>query len=94
MNELEEKLKGKKIKFISVSIDRNQKAWLNWVKDNKLKGIQLHTRGDQTLSNAFNIRGIPRFILLGKNGEVIQSNTYRPTQTKELHDLITNLKGL
>ena len=94
MNELEEKLKGKKIKFISVSIDKNKAAWLKWVKEKELKGIQLHTNGDKTLSKAFNIRGIPRFILLGKKGEVIKSKAFRPGQTEALYDLIINLKGL
>lgn len=92
--EVAEQFKGKKIKFISISIDKDKKAWLNYVKENELKGLQFHMAENQNFMKAFGIRGIPHFILLDKKGNVVENGAFRPTQTDSLVNLLKNLKDI
>ena len=66
LKELEEKYAGKDIHFVSLSCDKNKKAWENMVTKEQLKGIQLHMGTDRTFMDAYLINGIPRFILLDR----------------------------
>ena len=94
LKKLEEKMHGKKIAFVSISVDKDKKAWETMVKDLKLGGIQLHNGGNNALLEAFNITGIPRFILLDKKGNVLRSNMIRPSSEKEINDFLSGLKGI
>ena len=69
LKELEEKYAGKDIHFVSLSCDKNKKAWENMVTKDQLKGIQLHMGTDRTFMDAYLINGIPRFILLDRDGK-------------------------
>ncbi|MEG0797138.1 MAG: redoxin family protein, partial [Odoribacter sp.] len=79
LKELEHKYKDKNIHFVSLSCDKNKATWEKMVKDDKLGGIQLHCGGDKTFSKAYIIRGIPRFILLDREGKIIEANMSRPS---------------
>jgi len=92
LKKLEEEFKNKPIKFVSISVDdarRNggswdkaKAKWKKFVKDNKLGGIQLFAdRGWQSdFIKLYGIRGIPRFILIDKKGNIINPNAPRPSQ--------------
>lgn len=94
LKKLEEKMHGKKIKFVSLSVDKDKAAWEKMVKDEKLGGIQLHNGGDNALMEAFGINGIPRFILLDKSGTVIRAKMIRPSNEQEIYDFLMKLKGI
>ena len=76
---LEEKYGKKNIYFVSISCDRDKAAWEKMVKEDKLGGIQLHNGGDNTFMDAYMITGIPRFILLDKEGKIINAKMTRPS---------------
>lgn len=82
LKELEEKYAGKDIHFVSLSCDKNKKAWENMVTKDQLKGIQLHMGTDRTFMDAYLINGIPRFILLDRDGKIISANMTRPSDPK------------
>lgn len=82
LKELEEKYAGKDIHFVSLSCDKNKKAWENMVTKDQLKGIQLHMGTDKTFMDAYLINGIPRFILLDRDGKIISANMTRPSDPK------------
>lgn len=82
LKELEEKYAGKDIHFVSMSCDKNKKAWENMVTKDELKGIQLHMGTDKTFMDAYLINGIPRFILLDRDGKIISANMTRPSDPK------------
>lgn len=84
LKELEEKYAGKDIHFVSLSCDKNKKAWENMVKKDELKGIQLHMGTDKTFMDAYLINGIPRFILLDREGNIISANMTRPSDPKTI----------
>lgn len=82
LKKLEEAYAGKDIHFLSLSCDKDKKAWENMVKKDELKGIQLHMGGDRAFMEAYRINGIPRFILLDRDGNIISANMSRPSSAK------------
>ena len=93
LKELEKKMHGKKIVFVSISCDDERRAWVDYVKKNNMSGVQLNTEGNQAFMDAYKVNGIPRFILLDKKGKIINANMTRPSDPKTLKTLST-LKGI
>lgn len=79
---LEEKYADKDIYFVSLSCDKNKKAWEDMVKKDEMKGIQLHLGVESPFMDAYLINGIPRFILLDREGKIISANMTRPSDPK------------
>ncbi len=103
LKKLEEEFKNKPIKFVSISVDdarRNggsrkkaEEKWRKFVKDNKLGGIQLFSDAgwQATFIKKYGIRGIPRFILIDKEGKILDPNAARPNNPS-LKDKLRTLK--
>ena len=99
---LEKQYHGKNIQFVSLSIDDDRshggswdKARENWktmIADKELSGIQLFApNGWQSqFVLDYKIKGIPRFILIDPNGNVVTPDAPRPSDTK-LQELFTTL---
>lgn len=87
LKKLEEQYKDKKIHFVSISVDtKTQKQqWLNFVEKNNLQGTQLMADNDfkSDFIQKFGINAIPRFILIGPDGKIIDNDAKRPSN-KEL----------
>lgn len=81
LRDLEKRLAGKPIVWISVSLDLQKQVWLDFLKKNKMTGIQLLC--DKGFKHPFvkqiGLSGIPRFLLLDQEGKVIDVNTLRPS---------------
>lgn len=94
LKEMDEEYKGKNIAFVSLSIDKmeNKDKWLKMIEDEDLKGIQLLADNDwnSDFVTSYNIRGIPRFILLDDKGNIINSNAPRPSDPN-LKELLNGL---
>ena len=90
MQKLEKSYEGKKVAFVSISIDKDKTAWDKWQKDKTMTGVQLYAPQEQVRSFAqsYGINTIPRFILVGKDGKVIDDNAPRPSDVKEITELI------
>lgn len=90
LQQLEKKYYGKKIKFVSISVDspNTKSKWKKMIADKNMSGVQLFADGDNSLMNAYQIKGIPRFILLDTNGKIINSNAPRPSSRNALESLI------
>jgi len=80
LQKLEERYQGKDIHFVSISCDTNRNAWENRVKAG-LKGVQLHLAAGNTFMDEYMITGIPRFILLDKEGKIISADMSRPSDS-------------
>jgi thiol-disulfide isomerase/thioredoxin len=93
LKELEHHFAKKNIAFVSISCDRDKSAWEKMVKKEKLGGIQLHNGGDRTFMNDYMVKGIPRFILLDREGKIINSRMTRPSNP-ETTQFIETLEGL
>ncbi|MGE8290142.1 MAG: TlpA family protein disulfide reductase [Sphingobacterium sp.] len=79
---LNEEFKGKPVAFVGVSVDQDKPKWDTYVKEKKLKGIQLHAGSDNELSNAYKVNSIPRYILIDKAGNLITPDSPRPSDPK------------
>lgn len=79
LQKLEEAYHGKDVAFVSISTDKDRAAWEKMVKEQNMGGYQLHNGGDRSLMNAYKVSGIPRFILIGKDGKIVSANMSRPS---------------
>jgi thiol-disulfide isomerase/thioredoxin len=82
LKELEKEYHGKNIEFVSISSDKPEKhqAWINMIKSKDMGGTQLFAGKDLDFMRAYQINSIPRFIFIGKNGEILNANAPRPSQ--------------
>ncbi|MBB6498945.1 TlpA family protein disulfide reductase [Pedobacter cryoconitis] len=96
LTKVEEDYKGKNIHFVSISVDKmaNQAKWHDYVKDNKLQGIQLLADKDfkSDFMMKFNVNSIPRFILIDPNGKIVSGDAKRPSDPKLRQELDQLLK--
>ena len=78
---LEEALKGQEVVFIGVSLDenKNQEKWKKFIVDEKLPDIQLFAGGWSKIAKDYKITGIPRFMVFGKEGQVVEADAPRPS---------------
>ena len=84
LEQLQEKFKSSKnIEFISVSIDQNEEPWRKMVEDKKMKGLQIYATGawNAEIITNYKIQGIPRFIIIDKEGNMVDGNAPRPSNS-------------
>lgn len=93
---LEEDYQVRKIHFVSISIDKitNKAIWMDYVKANQLKGIQLIADKDfqSDFVKKFNINGIPRFILIDPAGKIVSGDARKPSDPELRKQLDALLK--
>lgn len=86
LKKVEEKYHGKKIEFVSISVDvdKDHEKWVNFVKEKQLGGVQLFADKNwmSDFITSFGINSIPRFILLDPQGNVVSANAERPSDAK------------
>ena len=83
LQKIEEKYHGKNIEFVSISIDKlkDNEKWKKFVTDKHLGGTQLFADKDWESEFVVNygVTGIPRFILIDPQGNVVKSEAPRPS---------------
>jgi thiol-disulfide isomerase/thioredoxin len=100
---LEKEYHGKDIEFVSISVDNgrgyadnsleaSKEGWKKMIAEKEMKGIQLFAdkAWKSDFVTGYGIRGIPRFILIDKKGNIVDPDAPRPSS-----ESIKNiLKGL
>jgi thiol-disulfide isomerase/thioredoxin len=82
--------KNKAVKFIYLSIDKNISDWKDACKDESLEKNECYIFANIEKSkwiNNYSIFTIPRYMLIGKDGKIINDNAPRPSDPK-LKELI------
>ncbi|WP_051209990.1 TlpA family protein disulfide reductase [Gelidibacter mesophilus] len=83
LQKLEKEYHGKNIQFVSVSFDKEKdhQKWLSFIDDKKLTGNQLIAKKETNdiLSKIYNIKMIPRFILLDPEGKIVDATAPFPS---------------
>lgn len=86
LRELETMYKNKKIKFVSISVDRvvDHDKWKSVVNEHKFAGIHLFADKDMESSFAqeYLINLTPRYILLDPAGNIVDANAPRPSSKR------------
>ena len=96
LKEVEKQFHNENIEFVSTSIDqaKDHDKWISMVKDKDLGGVQL--MADKDWSSKFvkdyAIQGIPRFILIDPNGNIVSADAPRPSDPKLVELLEEELK--
>ncbi|WP_377179071.1 TlpA family protein disulfide reductase [Namhaeicola litoreus] len=94
LKEITEAYKNKEIAFVSMSIDnpKDHDKWEQMVAEENLKGIQIFAPNawESDFVQDYSILGIPRFILIDKEGNIVNANAPRPSQ-EELTELLNSL---
>lgn len=91
---LREKYKDNdQVAFVTISTDSKKSAWSAFLKAKNMNGIDLHA-GDPAASafeKAYNISGIPRYILIDKQGRILEDHAigaYDPAYEKLIQQAI------
>jgi len=95
LKKVDKEFHGKNIQFLSISIDvkKDYQKWKDMVKEKELGGIQLFADNNwkSTFITDYLIKGIPKFILLDPQGNIVTANAPRPSDD-ELTALFKELK--
>ena len=91
---IEKQFHGKNIEFVSISIDkkRDYDKWKKMIVNKDLKGIQLLADNEWKSSfvQEYAIKGIPHFILIDPDGNIVNANAPRPS-SPDIVSLINSL---
>lgn len=89
LKELKSKFRDQndKIAFVGISIDDSPSSWQKAIKKYKLDGLQLIDL-KKKITKDYKIYGIPRFILIGKKGELLLNNAPRPSSGKLIEKML------
>ncbi len=95
LKQLEADYHDRNIVFLSYSIDDDKQAWLDFVPENELKGVQIIGEAGWQSEMAVNykIRGVPTFMLFGADGKIISTKMTRPSdeETRVKFDSFSDL---
>ncbi|MFD2726031.1 TlpA family protein disulfide reductase [Hyunsoonleella rubra] len=86
LKKVEKQFHDKNIEFVSISIDKEKdfEKWKTMVQDRELGGTQLFADSDwkSQFVQEYEIKGIPRFILIDPQGNILDANAPRPSDPK------------
>ncbi|MCK4664857.1 MAG: TlpA family protein disulfide reductase [Bacteroidales bacterium] len=90
---LQEKFKDKYVVFLFFSTDKDSVAWKQMIKILQITGdhYRLNKAARKEIDSLFNVRFIPRYVIIDKNGKVIDDKAKRPSNeevVKEINALL------
>ncbi|MCF6181067.1 TlpA disulfide reductase family protein [Lutibacter sp.] len=92
LKKLEEDLKNRDIYFVSICTSDTKERFKKMVKERKLGGIQLFAPDDDIpFFKEYFLNEIPRYILIDKEGKIIDANAYKPSNPKLKELILKNL---
>jgi thiol-disulfide isomerase/thioredoxin len=88
LKSLEHHFKGQDIAFVSISVDKKEafETWKNMVVEKELGGVQLFANNafQSEFIEAYGIHSIPSFILIDKQGHILDEKAPNPSYDKTL----------
>lgn len=105
LKKVEKEYEGKNIQFVSISIDDARRSgggsldvakekWRTMIAEKELGGIQLFSddNWNSEFVKNYKINGIPRFILIDPNGNIVDADAPRPSSDKLIE--LFNAQGI
>lgn len=75
---------GSDIAFVSISIDKSYTAYKSYLDKNKnLNSVFLYASNSDTLKELYNVKSIPVFYLIDKEGDLLKSPAEKPSENIE-----------
>lgn len=66
--------------FLYVSVDEDEQAWRSTVEEREIQGVHLRIHGmSHDIAKAYNVRGVPSFFIIDRNGIIHDNNPSRPS---------------
>ncbi|WP_299110014.1 TlpA disulfide reductase family protein [uncultured Tenacibaculum sp.] len=96
LKRLEQEYHGRNIEFVSISVDKanDLEKWKETIVNREMTGVQLFS-GQSHLrlpwAQNFLIKGLPKFILIDPDGNIVSSNAPFPSQGEKLIDMFDDL---
>ncbi|RPD93039.1 TlpA family protein disulfide reductase [Aureibaculum marinum] len=95
LKQLHKDYEGKNLEIVSLSIDKmeDKEKWKNMVAEKNLTGTQIMADNEwhSDFVKSYGITGIPRFILIDPEGNIVDNNAPRPTDPA-LRTLLSELE--
>lgn len=91
--ELRERMKGKDIEFIYLSTDEDHSKMCGSLDKLKLTGCQVYRILNPKAAKfmyEYNIQLIPRYMIIDKNGKIVNDNAPRPS-SEEIEDILSKI---
>lgn len=84
--ELQKELAGKEVVFLYIGLSCSKQSWEYTIKEMGIEGEHYfaNEKDGKLLSQKFNISGIPRYILVDKEGKVADGQALRPSYRSKL----------
>ncbi|HEY8387673.1 MAG TPA: TlpA disulfide reductase family protein [Parasegetibacter sp.] len=88
---LEESLGNQDLAVISLSLDsdKDHEKWKKFLKDNGMHGYQMYAgKYKEEIGKLYNVKTIPRFVVIDKQGNIVSNAAPRPSKDKDLLQLL------
>ncbi|MCU0393088.1 MAG: TlpA family protein disulfide reductase [Thermoflexibacter sp.] len=87
---LHEKLKDKPVVFLYIVVSDEEEKWKEGIENFELDGYHWYPTENQEklITNQFQIDGIPRYLLIDKNGKIVDPDANRPSSSKAYEDIM------
>lgn len=88
--ELQKKFTGKDIKFVNICIESEHNSWVKMVSNKNIQGINLlvSKENENILKEAYFIQGLPRYVIIDKEGKIFDLSAKRPSNPELELDLM------
>ena len=93
LGKLKDKYNQEGMKFVAISCDKDKTAWLESIKNKRSPELQLYWEHDFAFQDFYQIRTIPRIILLDTTGKIVNSQMPYPSNPKTTQ-IIDSLLGI
>lgn len=93
--QLQSDYKNKNIVFLSISLDNDKGKWQRFSTEHAFKEGNLWAEEGvgSSVAKAYGVAGIPKFVLIDKDGKLIEQNAAWPS-SKEIRKTLESLPGL
>ena len=87
--QLKEHYKDKDVVFLNLmAYTRNKDFWKKMIEEYRIGGVNaMDTQGEE-VCKAYHVNSFPTYVLIGKDGKIVQYNTCRPSEGERLKELI------
>lgn len=90
VKELKPFFRNKNVVFVYITRDNNKAAWKEAVARQGIEGLHLFGGGTAVFEQ-YQVNGVPQYVLIDKDGNIVSADAPRPSDTKELQELIGQL---